>query len=83
MGIVTVTALSGFEVGVGVVILDGVLVLVLGRDIGVGGFLVVGGGGTVGGGVVSNSNAGDKGDKGKLERWDGKVRTWFGKRLWV
>ena len=66
LGVVSITRLFGGEVGVAVVISDGISVLVLGRDIGVGGFVVCGGRGVRGGGVVS-SDTGDEGKDGDLQ----------------
>ena len=65
LGVVSITGLFGGEVGVRVVILNGISVGVLGRHIGVGGFVVGGGRGVVGGGVVSG-HAGDEGKDSDL-----------------
>ena len=65
LGVVSITRLFGGEVGVAVVVSDGISVLVLGRDIGVGGFVVCGGRGVRRGGVVS-SDTGDEGKDGDL-----------------
>ena len=66
MGVVTVSGLGGLEVGVAVVIGDGVSVFVFGGNIGVGGFVVGGGRGVVSGGLISDGNAGKKGNEGDL-----------------
>ena len=73
LGVVTITSFAGFEVSIRVIILDSVVVLVLGRNIGVSGFMVSsgfvsGGRGTIRRGLVSNGNAGDKGKDSKLEK---------------
>ena len=65
LGVVSITRLFGGEVGVAVVVSDGISVLVLGRDIGVGGFVVCGGRGVRRGGGVS-SDTGDEGKDGDL-----------------
>ena len=65
LGVVSVAGFSGLEVSVAVSVLDSVVVSVLGRDIGVGGFVVSGGGGVVGGGLVSG-HAGDEGKDSDL-----------------
>ena len=67
LGVVSITGLFGGEVGVRVVILNGISVGVLGRHIGVGGFVVSGSRGVVGGGVVSG-HAGDEGKDGDLKK---------------
>ena len=73
LGVVSVTGFAGFKVSVGVSIGNTILILVLGRNIGVSRFMVssgfVGGGrGTIRRGLVSNGNAGDKGKDSKLEK---------------
>ena len=69
LGVVTITGFGGFEVGIGVVILDGIGVLVLRGDIGVGGLLVCRGSRVVRWGrVVSNSDTGDESEDGQLRR---------------
>ena len=73
LGVVTVTGFAGFKVSFGVIIGNTVLELVLGRDIGVSGFMVSSGfvgrsRGTIRRGLVSNGNAGDKGKDSKLEK---------------
>ena len=67
MGVVAVSGFTGLEVGVAVVISNGVCVFVFWGNIGVGGFGVVGrGGGVVSGGLISDGNAGKKGNEGDL-----------------
>ena len=77
LGVVTVTGFAGFKVSFGVIIGNTVLELVLGRDIGVSGFMVssgfISGSGLVGGGtirrsLVSNGNAGNKGKDSELKK---------------
>ena len=60
-----------------VVIGNGVCVFVFGGNIGVGGFVVGRGGGVVGGGLISDGNAGKKGNEGNL-----RLRKGFDENYW-
>ena len=66
LGVVSVSGFTGLEVGVAVVIGNGVCVFVFWGNIGVGGFVVGGGRGVVSGGLISDGNAGKKGNEGDL-----------------